>query len=239
MKAEQDKGLKDLMNRHFLLYVDNSPESHLAAKYLEQEGINFQNSYFSGESDRNYILAQLAGKTKLPILVDTAVGFPRSMTGIKNLLRWVILKRAGAEEPYHSVPKDLAFYVSWDFGSSPTKKSNVVTCFNEENDKVYVGDINKAPHPVKAVLDTHDFKSWHEVASWEVGNLAEISKTKDKKGRTVSLEKKLVLFPDDIENLKSGDVAVTQDSRCMYQVLYEAFFQDSDRLYRVYANMFD
>jgi len=232
------KTIENIKSRFYVLYVDESKESKLALKYLKEEGLDFQIRSHFGEHEKQLVLDVLDTVATLPILYDETVGFSRSITGIKNLVRAMVLAKLGIEYE-HSIPKDLAFYTDWDYSIKPVKVTKVVTCFNKQGEKIYVGDIDKAPHHVKEPLNTHDYKSWHEVASWEIGDWNKISQKKDEKERIVDLEKKLILFPDDIEKLELGNVAVITDSRSIYDVTYEAYFKEANKLYKLYANMFD
>jgi hypothetical protein len=229
------KTLNYIAATSFVLYADESKKSELASRYMKEIGLKFDTRiYIDGFVARHLLFSSFDAAPHLPIL--HAAGFSRSFADIKNLLRAVVFEKLDVEYE-QDAPKNLAFYNHWDY--SAAKVTKIITCFDEQGHKIHEGDIDKAPHPLKTVLDRHDFKSWHEVASWEIGSWQKLEERIDDKGRIVDIEKRLIFFPDDIDALKSGNAAVATDSRSIYHVTYQAYFTDRNKLYRLYANMFD
>lgn len=212
------------------LYANKGLESRIAANLLQEEGLHFTTID---------VQRKAVGEIALPAFVDASNGACyRSFVGIKSFLRSKILEEHGVTDSNYHLQKDLKFYQSWDFDAKPAKQFHAITCFNENNEVTYAGDINHAPHPAKKVLDKHPFKDWHEVASFEVGRWQEILRNRDK-ARILDAKRKVVLFPEEVKSLESGGEVVIHDSGSMYEVHYEAYFKDSEKLYRLYAYMLD
>lgn len=214
------------------LYANKDIDSRIAAKYLEQEGFKFEIIELNRENvDIGYI-------AKLPILInlwttDESVkeyhnNCWTSLTGVKNFITGELLKKSGVKSHW-----DYKFEIKSFYG---TEKN--VTCFNPKREKIYVGPLEKAPHPIEKPLDDYSYKSWHDVGSWEIGNWRKLLETMDD-NKIINLETRTVLFLDDIEKLKNREKIVTQEIRHFMEVTYETYFRDEDKLYRLYANMFD
>ncbi len=217
------------------LYANNGIDSRIAAKYLEQDKFKFE--VINVGRARIPVHDTM---TSLPVLVDLKTGYAySSLPGVKKFIRHEILGRRGINIHEYACTDKLKFFVDWDYSAKPAKITHIVTCFDSRGRKVYTGDIEKAPHPIKKHIDDYDYQDWHEVGSWEIGKWQKLLSSRSRNERVVNLETRTVLFPDDIELLKQEKVVVINEVRHFMQVTYEAYFRDKEKLYRLYADMLD
>ncbi len=238
-------------DEEIFLYVDRSPESRLAQRYLEENGVNpqvqvcrdvfpafifhatspvFQNSF------KEPLIPSLIDRdrSKSPLMFSYV-----SFSGVKSFLRGKIRAPGGKGKFYWRDIK--TFYPRRDLGENGKsgKKEKLVTCFDRDQQRIFEGPIDCAPFTFAGILDSHDFKDWYEVSCWSVGNLEEIAKKQSRTGPIFDDKTKTVLFPDEIEMLRHGKNIVTVDSRSNYHVTFEAYFSDNGQLFGVYADMVD
>ncbi|MBI4116217.1 hypothetical protein HY449_00560 [Candidatus Pacearchaeota archaeon] len=230
----------------FHLLVNENKESRLASDYLKQQGINPRVHKYTEEGLKEnlehpfphvnanlYANSEFLNEPNMPFLVvDAGIsqwGYP-SFSGVKSFLRKKIsgLDEATFEKyhtPFWRVNCYDAFYPK-------------VTCFNEKQEKFFQGDKSKAPYNF-GVLNLHDFKQWHEASCWKVGKLEELAKKQDKNGVVKDSKTLTILFPDDLEILERGKIVPFTDSRNMYQVSFEAYFNNGGNIFGISADMVD
>lgn len=231
---------------NYHLVTDCSEESRLAIKYFAQQGMLPKIHRWSNEeltegfshvtrlvNAHLFANSNFLNETDMPFLVvDEGInrwGY-RSFSGVKSFLRKKMsgldnAKFNGYHSPFWRVPCQDAFYPK-------------VTCFDEKQENVFRGDIKEAPYDFSA-LNFHDFKSWHEVSCWKIGNLEELIKKQDNKGIIKDLKTQTIIFPDEIQPLRDGKIIPFTDSRCMYQITFEAYFRDQENVFGIYADMAD
>lgn len=259
---DSDKGFKEMkriikeekLEKNLSLILDNSKESDLAVKYLNEEEIDFnvqtkvsKDGLFDFLSRSTIAFANSMSQNEFPTLtvnapdLITGVKSYISLGGVKNYLREKIFEDLKIKKFNDCWREIKTFYCEQDYDpkNKSGKRKELVTCFNRLGEKIYEGFMKKAPHQLRSPLDKHDFHDWDEVGSQEIDSLDKLFKKRDKKGKIIDLETKTILFPDEVDILKKDGLVIMRDDRSEYHVTYEACFNDKGFIYKVYAQMFD
>lgn len=244
--------LNELKNLDWIdLYIDDREEDKLALQYLQQERLNpeiiksntkeivqklkYTTPWYSNSKEEPLLPSIITSSRHLV----TTISFI-SFSGVKSFLRYKILgEQTNNERPFWEELNTFYPHQDYDPEHGFGGKQKLVTCFNQDKERIFEGKIDEAPHPIKALLEEHDFKEWYDVSSWYVGRLEELVKRQDMHKRIIDKETRTMLFPDDVEILKNGKKVIITDSRSIYHVTYQACFNDNGTVYGLYAHMFD
>ena len=247
----------ELSNAEITLFLNGNKESELAQEYLSDNGINFYIRFCSTDSLSEFSYADplFSNSFKEPMIPSLIMRHPSymgnfsylSFSGVKSLIRDKLRNELNGESQFFSKYvnfywRDIkTFYPHQDYDKEKgfSKKRELITCFDRDQKKIFEGPIKESPYQLKELLETHDFKDWHYVSSWEIGELEELTNKKNRKGVVIDRETRTVLFPDEVETLGEGRRIVTKDSRSIYHVTFEAYFNDNGNIFGLYAFMFD
>ena len=226
----------------FLLIADSKPESKLARKHLQDFNLPFREKRANScIKDQLYYSSPVFSNTfeesDVPFLLVYHYLYHGpfsyiSLEGVRSLLR--DKKRVelnGGTNHFYWEDIKTFYYMG-------REREKLVTCFDEDKQVIFTGDIERSPYPLSEVLDSHDFNQWYDVGCWFIGDFRELLK-KQSDGLIIDEETKTVLFPEEVMKLKKRKKIVTQDSRSAYNVTFESYFLDKGKLYGVYANMVD
>ncbi len=232
------------------LFVDNSENSKRAIIYFQQQKIPIT----VVESNEEKVLRDLKhtspwfansfNEPLLPTLIfespqyGPAISYP-SFSGVKAYLRGKMYENLPQGKMYWKEVKTFFPEREYDSQKGFGKKKNLVACFNEEKEVIFEGGLEKAPFSFQQFLEEHDFKEWYKVSCWKIGNLVELSNKKNAHGVLVDPETSTIIFPDEEENLKEGRKIIVQDSRSIYHVTYEAYFNHQNIIFGIFADMVD
>lgn len=201
----------------YRLLVGDNPESAYADWLLGQVGVSFQAVQESGG-----VYPSNGQFWHLPVLQSTEDddGLWPSLKHVKNFCRYHLLPLPRQEEgSFYSLDGRWREYLerSWTWGEHLV---NGVMCIDEHGHEIYHSPIAYAPYPVEQLLmmlpyaqkqsGAHDV--YQELVVWRIGSLADILTRLNSFGAFVSANPAAVLFPDEINLLKHGTVALVVDS---------------------------
>ena len=222
---------KEREPKRFRLYANERPASRLGANLLDLAGVDFE--LVQSESST----LNVNGRRKpLPILVDLAIGVPHeTLVGVREFARQNLFDEK-LKVRYYPNPSTY----------SPSVIFPQVRCFSSEGEQVFVGDIDKAPVPLREALSWNWYAQrtngggFHHIYGWNLGEWEKIAKSPLNKGTVTFPKAPAALFFDEVEALKDGEQRlVLNESGNMYQVQYDTYFINDGNLFRVYAEMSD
>jgi len=150
-----------------------------------------------------------------------------SLDGVNSFLRKLLLKDPSKR------------YFLEDIKTFYDSKTSTATCFNAKDKIIFKGPSDSAPYNIKKILNKHSYKMWGEVECWEIGNLKEISSKVNEDEIVLGKQNGVILFPEELESLKKGEIIPLSDSRSLYHVEFEALHLEGDSLFRITASMFN
>ncbi len=229
-----------MTGKYLHLFVENSEESNIARDYLKMFGFDFSLDFIDNLSLERGIFDQRYScgfaNSLRNSFAPTLLSFPDnliylSLFGVESFLR--------DDMNINNVRRLRK--ACWESNNLyyDEKEKKLVRCFDKYGEKIFEGSIEKAPWNFVEVLNSHNFKDWHDVSSWQIGKLSDLEKKKDGRGIIHDNDAGIALFPYDLELLKNNKIIPITDSRCYMQVLFEAYFNDNGNIYGVYANMTD
>jgi len=241
------------------LFVNGSRESELSQEYLNRSGVS-HHIRLSGSATPSELLPPgsifgsleatplFSNSFREPIIPSLIVRNPiylglfsyLSFSGVKSFLRDKVRGKLNGEGKFYWTDVKT-FYPHQEYNKEKGfgKKRKLVTCFDKEQKRIFEGPLDESPHKLKELLDSHDYKDWYKVSSWQIGDLEELARRQDGRGIVLDEETRTVLFPDEIDMLREGKRVVTQDSRSIYHVTFESYFVDNGQIFGLYAHMFD
>ncbi len=187
-----------------MLVADSKPESKLARKHLHDFNVPFQEKKASPSSIKDQLyysspaFSNSFEDSEVPFLLVYHYHGPFSyisLEGIRSFLR--DKKRVelnGGTNHFYWEDIKTFYYMGHEH-------EKLVTCFNEDKQIIFTGDIEKSPYLLAKVLDSHDFKHWYDVGCWFIGDFKELLK-KQSDGLIIDEQTKTVLFPQEVTKLK-------------------------------------
>ncbi len=213
----------------FTLIEDDSQESKLAREYLDNENVKYLLYVPQRVLKSPPLIGFLNSFQENPLPQLLYLNFPQtlfiSFSGIKSFLRRRICDNEGIKEDAY-------------WWKNVTTDYPNVTCFDKQGNKMFEGLQEQSPYAFQEHLQAYRFESnWPKVSCWKIGYLEEVIKKQER--RIVEPKTQTVLFPDDIEILKSKKRVIVTDIRSIYDTTYVAYFCKEDIIFGLYAYTFD
>ena len=212
-----------------VLYINRNVESRFAAMYANQAGIDFK--IFLLEKDylcENHIEF---GKVLVPCLVDARESksyFP--WDGLMNV-KLYLRRELGKQFDLKMMHADKL------------TGSEEIVYFDKTGKEVYNGSLNSAPHPANLIrneLARHWYDQWNELFCQEIGDWNALLNVRGKDGEIIDIKTGVILFADEVEQLRMKKRAVTlADSSYMNVDFICYFVDDENKLFKFDASEID
>lgn len=227
----------------FRLYMNDRPASRWGAQILNDVGCRFEVVYTEAP-----FLSVNEGRSPLPILVDLGEGIPHpSLREVRNFARAFTMWK---ENPV--THRSVSFYKPqinfWNEGGYQDASGHwlqpEVWCFGPDGKKIFAGKIGDSLLPVEDMLGGHWYTKrggkFHNIVAWDLGEWKDLLEKVNGKGHLISEQPPMVLFSDELEDLKEGaEQIIVDDHGCPYCVTYDGYFLKDGRLLRIWAKMID